>query len=131
MYGQLKSTVTCLTCSNISITFDPFVTLSLPIARPVRVEVIFVPYELFIVAPNSVKRNPCKGFKITLKKGTNISDLLEEVNKGLEGKVAVENMLAVNFNERYSIIESILSPSSSCMDIDTNRDTILIYELKS
>lgn len=33
MYGQLKSTVRCLECNNISITFDPFLTLSLPIAR--------------------------------------------------------------------------------------------------
>lgn len=34
MYGQLKSTVRCLECHNISISFDPFLTLSLPISRP-------------------------------------------------------------------------------------------------
>jgi ubiquitin C-terminal hydrolase len=33
MYGQLKSTVKCLDCGNISITFDPFLTLPLPIAK--------------------------------------------------------------------------------------------------
>ena len=31
MYGQLKSTVTCLECKNISITFDPFLSIALPI----------------------------------------------------------------------------------------------------
>lgn len=44
MYGQLKSTVNCLTCGNISITFDPYLSLSLPIPRPQKLEVIFVPY---------------------------------------------------------------------------------------
>jgi ubiquitin carboxyl-terminal hydrolase 4/11 len=33
MYGQLKSTVRCLECGNISINFDPFLTLSLPITK--------------------------------------------------------------------------------------------------
>ena len=47
MYGQLKSTVKCLECGNISITFDPFLTLSLPITKPSYFKVPFVPYELF------------------------------------------------------------------------------------
>jgi len=34
MYGQLRSTVRCLECGNISITFDPFLTLSLPVTKP-------------------------------------------------------------------------------------------------
>jgi len=44
MYGQLKSTVNCLDCGNISVTFDPYLSLSLPIPRPLKLEVIFVPY---------------------------------------------------------------------------------------
>jgi ubiquitin carboxyl-terminal hydrolase 4/11 len=44
MYGQLKSTVRCLTCHNISITFDPFLTLALPIARPFKLTLDYVPY---------------------------------------------------------------------------------------
>lgn len=47
MYGQLKSTVTCLDCHNISISFDPFLTLSLPISRPSLFIIGFVPYEVF------------------------------------------------------------------------------------
>lgn len=45
MYGQLKSTVRCLDCGNISVTFDPFLTLSLPITRPTLFHVALVPYE--------------------------------------------------------------------------------------
>jgi ubiquitin carboxyl-terminal hydrolase 4/11/15 len=48
MYGQLKSTVKCLVCENVSITFDPFLTLALPIARPFKLSVLFVPYKHFL-----------------------------------------------------------------------------------
>jgi len=44
MYGQLKSTVNCITCGNISIAFDPYLSLALPIARPFKIDAIFVPY---------------------------------------------------------------------------------------
>ena len=47
MYGQLKSTVQCLECNHISITFDPFLTISLPIARPFKLTVVYVPYDIF------------------------------------------------------------------------------------
>lgn len=33
MYGQLKSTVTCHVCKNISTAFDPFLSISLPIVK--------------------------------------------------------------------------------------------------
>lgn len=45
MYGQLKSTVTCLDCNYISLAFDPFLMLSVPITRQVVLEVSFVPFE--------------------------------------------------------------------------------------
>jgi hypothetical protein len=47
MYGQLKSTVRCLTCDNISITFDPFLTLSVPITKSNSLKVALVPYECY------------------------------------------------------------------------------------
>ncbi len=51
MYGQLKSTVNCLTCGYESITFDPFLNLALPIARPFKLNVILIPYDYFIPIP--------------------------------------------------------------------------------
>jgi ubiquitin carboxyl-terminal hydrolase 4/11/15 len=35
MTGQYKSKVTCPTCSKESITFDPFITVTLPIPQKV------------------------------------------------------------------------------------------------
>ena len=47
MYGQLKSTVRCTSCGNISITFDPYLTLPLPISRPSYFSFSFVPFDLY------------------------------------------------------------------------------------
>ena len=62
MYGQLKSTVNCLTCGFVSITFDPFLTLALPIARPFRLDVKFIPYDHFVQDDKysgGFKKKPC------------------------------------------------------------------------
>jgi ubiquitin carboxyl-terminal hydrolase 4/11/15 len=47
MYGQLKSTVQCAECGKISITYDPFLTLPLPISKPNFFQIAYVPYELY------------------------------------------------------------------------------------
>jgi ubiquitin C-terminal hydrolase len=47
MYGQLKSTVRCLECGNVSITFDPMNVFSLPIMRPSMFSASLVPYEIY------------------------------------------------------------------------------------
>ena len=50
MYGQLKSTVTCLTCGRIATNFDPFLSIQLPIpepmAKPKKVQFHFVPFQM-------------------------------------------------------------------------------------
>ena len=46
-HGQYKSTLVCSQCQKISITFDPFMTLSLPIpGKKERYSFYFVPYKL-------------------------------------------------------------------------------------
>lgn len=53
MYGQLKSTVECLYCKNISTAFDPFVILPLPVPNESSLnkintfKVTLVPYNMF------------------------------------------------------------------------------------
>lgn len=42
MYGQLKSTVTCLTCQNPYLTFDPYLMVQLPITRQIILSVSFL-----------------------------------------------------------------------------------------
>lgn len=51
MYGQLKSTVRCTVCGNISITFDPYLTLPLPISRPNYFNFMLVPFDIYKTVP--------------------------------------------------------------------------------
>ena len=44
MYGQLKRTVRCLICHKISITFDPFHTLAIPITGHFKQNLDFIPH---------------------------------------------------------------------------------------
>lgn len=44
-HGQYKSTVCCSQCPRVSVTFDPAVTLLLPIpAKKVQVKFFYIPY---------------------------------------------------------------------------------------
>lgn len=46
-HGQYKSTLVCSVCQKISITFDPFMTLSLPIpGKKEKYKFYYVPYKL-------------------------------------------------------------------------------------
>lgn len=51
MHGQFKSNITCPTCNRISITFDPFNSVSLPIPTKSEKEIDF----LFVHANNRAK----------------------------------------------------------------------------
>lgn len=46
MVGQFKSTVRCLKCKKISVCFDPYMLLSLPIPSPRMLEFFFVNNEI-------------------------------------------------------------------------------------
>jgi len=46
-HGQFKSTVTCPKCDRISITFDPMMTILLPIpAKKKKFETYYLPYNI-------------------------------------------------------------------------------------
>ena len=42
MYGQLKSTVKCLTCSRVANAYDPYLSVCLPIHKEEKMELHFV-----------------------------------------------------------------------------------------
>ena len=42
MYGQLKSTVTCLTCGRIATAFDPYLSVCLPIVKEEKMDFCYV-----------------------------------------------------------------------------------------
>jgi ubiquitin C-terminal hydrolase len=111
MYGQLKSTVRCSHCGNISITFDPYLTLPLPISRPNYFNVFFVPFDLYKTIKveedeeesdedfrqPSTARVDHPVFKIEVTASTTILDLKKEViqrSKNMrKGRLLPENMI--------------------------------------
>jgi ubiquitin carboxyl-terminal hydrolase 4/11/15 len=46
MQGQYKSTLTCPNCNKISITFDPYMTIPLPIPQHFTLGYFFLPYKV-------------------------------------------------------------------------------------
>ena len=76
MYGELKSTVRCLTCHKISITFDPFLTLALPIARPFKINLDYIPYNTL---KEDGSKNPCLSLRLALSKESKVSDLKKKI----------------------------------------------------
>lgn len=42
MYGQLKSTVTCLSCGKVANAYDPYLSVCLPIVKEEKLEFNYV-----------------------------------------------------------------------------------------
>tara|TARA_R110002050_G_scaffold147102_1_gene272745 strand:- start:1884 stop:2171 length:288 start_codon:yes stop_codon:yes gene_type:complete len=72
--GQMKSTLICPVCNKIRITFDPYMTLSLPLPVPKtrRIKVV-----MWFRDPS---RSPLKMYVTVPKMGT-VKDLAEAVAK--------------------------------------------------
>jgi ubiquitin C-terminal hydrolase len=79
-YGQLKSRVQCSSCSNISITFDPFNVVSLPIPTSVKSKPNFITVTYYPI--NIIM--PIVQFKIDvdLQRGRG-ADLIESINESV------------------------------------------------
>lgn len=89
MYGQLKSTVQCKTCGNISICFDPYLTLPLPISKPSYFPVALVPFEMFKVVDDEDDDEDYRGYnlarvehpvlRLEINSATTVFDIKKEV----------------------------------------------------
>ncbi|EFA85169.1 peptidase C19 family protein [Heterostelium album PN500] len=116
--SQLKSRLVCPVCGKISITFDPFMYLSLPLPVNVRkqFDIVFVPYDSS-VAPSPVK--------VEMPKTGVFEELLDIVSK----QVNVEPERLVATMQSMSVIQKVYKPTQ-CVDIIGNRDTIVVYEIQ-
>jgi ubiquitin C-terminal hydrolase len=70
MVGQFKSTVVCSFCKKISVCFDPFLLISLPIPTKDEMEIFFVPFDF--------KRGAIK-FTIQFNRTTTLKKVSEEL----------------------------------------------------
>ncbi|KAI7863162.1 hypothetical protein BDF14DRAFT_1973336 [Spinellus fusiger] len=115
--GQFKSRLTCNVCQKVSVTFDPYMYLSLPVPVDNRrkMKVVYVPY---------LNARPCR-IVLTLKKESSIKLLKDMVAK----RMKIENsatLLAVEIynNKLYKILPDY-EPTAGIAD----SDIIYIYQL--
>lgn len=66
----------CVECGNISITFDPYLTLPLPIKRSQTFEISFIPFELF---KNEEDQHEHPVFQVPIDGRTTVHDIKEVV----------------------------------------------------
>ena len=91
MAGQYKSKVTCPTCSKESITFDPFITVTLPIPQK-----IVNTFEGFFIYRNFESKT--KRFNFTYSK-PNVDDWIKTISTNLSVDPNSINVYLVSMNE--------------------------------
>ena len=116
-HGLLKSTVVCPECPKVSVTFDPFCYLSLPL--PVRKERRI---DVFLVY-NDV-RAPPRQFKVTVAKNGCMADLCKAL-ASLSGIDAARMVVTDVYNHRF---HKIYAPDEALSHI-LDRDDIFVYEV--
>lgn len=117
--GQYKSRLDCPDCSKISITFDPFLSVSLPVPHVITSNVSF-----FLIFKDS-KTLPFK-MSVSLPVDNKCIDLLDYIEKNL--KIKKENMLIALMKD-HTIVETVSTSKSLKTLEDHENGNILIYEI--
>ncbi|CAL8247390.1 unnamed protein product [Merluccius merluccius] len=116
-HGLFKSTLVCPVCAKVSVTFDPFcyLTLPLPMKKERTLEVYLIPVDPLL--------KPIQ-YKLTVPKVGYISDLCASL-ASLSG-VAADKMIVTDiYNHRFHRIFASNENLSSIME----RDDIYVFEL--
>ncbi|KAL4226967.1 Ubiquitin carboxyl-terminal hydrolase 15 [Mactra antiquata] len=116
-HGLLKSTVQCPECEKISVTFDPFCYLSLPmpVKKERQLEIFWVPMDPF--------KKPVQ-FKLTVPKMGIVSDICEVLSQFVnvdKNCMVVTDVYNHRFHKTFLMTETI----SQILD----RDDIFVYEV--
>jgi len=118
MHGQFKSTVRCPDCDKVSITFDPYMSISLPIP-----EIKLVEKDYFWVPFDTQKR--CVKHKFVFKSHEPIKNLRKFIARSFDIKkesfeiVLIQDDVVKRILPRYEQI-SALNTSNSIFAIQTD-----------
>ena len=75
MYGQLKSTVTCLTCTRVANSYDPYLSICLPIVKESRLTLYFVSDKSHSQEDSKFEIIPALQIEVPVNKSQSIGDL--------------------------------------------------------
>ncbi|KAG0263152.1 CSN-associated deubiquitinating enzyme Ubp12 [Actinomortierella ambigua] len=115
--GQYKSTLVCPVCNKVSVTFDPFMYLSLPlpISKKWVGNVTFVPYD---------PSRKLVDLRLSMPKGSSMKQLLERV-ASLVDSDASQLFAAEIYNHKFFKIHEKHDP----VEILQENDITFVYEL--
>ncbi|KAI8639912.1 hypothetical protein BD408DRAFT_391413 [Parasitella parasitica] len=116
--GQFKSRLVCEECKNVSVTFDPFMYLSLPlpISKKSKTSIVYVPYD---------PSQQLKKMVVTLSKEASIAHLQKEVAK----MMSVDDPNSLLVVEIYSNKIYKVFPHYEPVATISASDLIYVYQL--
>ena len=118
-HGQFKSTVCCSKCDRVSITLDPFMTLSLPIPKKKEVkDFFFIPYHIKEGYIN-------KSFKIRVGGSDNLRTL-RTILKETYGLKRGSFVIAAVFNNQFMKLHTT---SANVLEVAEEQGATLMYEI--
>jgi hypothetical protein len=133
MYGQLKSTVTCLTCGRIATAFDPYLSVCLPIIKEEKLDFSFAAEnshrKVTMDGEDDYELNSFKMMELAVSKSMKISDVKTQMISmmNLEG-VNQKDMVVCNI--KGNKVNSIYADKTSCFDIEQDRyERTMVYHV--
>ncbi|RVE70203.1 hypothetical protein OJAV_G00062130 [Oryzias javanicus] len=117
--GQFKSKLVCPMCSKVSITFDPFLYLPVPLPQKQKVLSVF----FFAKEPH---KKPIKFLVSVSKENSSTAEVLEAISRSV--RVKPENLRIAEVSKNR--FQRIFLPSQS-LDTVSPSDTLFCFELLS
>lgn len=119
-HGQYKSTIVCSVCNKISITFDPFMTISLPLpGRKVNAGFYLIKYNLDVEDYTNFKG------EVKLKETDTVQSLRHVVGEKMDMDMGSFLVTHVENNR----ILRMFGQSAKIEDVKTGKSHILLYEI--
>lgn len=118
-HGQFKSTVCCSKCDRVSITFDPMMTISLPIPKKKEVkDFFFLPYEIKDGYINN-------SFKIRVGGSDNLRTL-RQIMQETYGIEPGSYVIAAVFNNNFMKLHTT---SANVFEVAEEQGATLMYQI--
>mmetsp|Transcript_13296 Transcript_13296/g.22575 ORF Transcript_13296/g.22575 Transcript_13296/m.22575 type:complete len:401 (-) Transcript_13296:1271-2473(-) len=121
-HGQFKSTLNCSICKRISITFDPFLMVNLPIPN-VKTE----NFDCYLIQYDLVKNGTYKNLKmsVSVRDTDRVQDFRDQVQKvyGIDSSSFVMTWV------QYNKLKHMFNTQLTINEIDTNHGVLLLMEI--
>lgn len=116
--GQFKSRLTCGFCNHVSVTFDPFTYLSLPlpVKKQIKTSIVYVPYD-----PSQQMQR----MVVTLNKEASIAHLQKEVAKMMSVEDPTSLLVVEIFSHKIYKVMPLYEPVAAI----GSSDIIYVYQL--